>query len=89
MKKTKLLAAFVLVAISTLTGCMDVFVGKVRSYGGKAMVTCYSGEKVIYKGNSTGKVTSPDNSDGYQFVAESDGRLKEVSGNCVIDYIEY
>jgi hypothetical protein len=89
MNPKKLLVVLVLASATTLTGCMDVFVGKVRSYGGQAMVTCYSGEKVIYKGKSTGKVTSPDNSDGYQFVAESDGRLKEVSGNCVIDYIEY
>lgn len=85
----KILLTLTVAFTLTLTGCMDVFVGKVRSYGGKAMVTCYSGEKVIYQGRSTGKVTSPDNSDGYQFVAESDGRLKEVSGNCVIDYIEY
>lgn len=44
---------------------------------------------MIYEGESTGKVSSELSSDGYFFVDKKDGKLKEVSGNCVIEYSEY
>lgn len=36
--------------------------------------------------SSTGKVSSEQDSDGYYFTDAKDKRLKEVSGNCVIQY---
>jgi len=72
-----------------VTGCTDATRGKLFAYGGKASIKCYSGAKLIYEGRSTGKVSSSEQSDGYYFVDAADGKLKEVSGNCIITYIEY
>lgn len=66
-----------------LTGCSDGFVGKLQSFGAKRSIECYSGGKLIYKGTSSGKISSEANSDGYYFLVEP-GKLLEVSGNCVI-----
>jgi hypothetical protein len=52
----------------------------------EARVTCYSGGEVVYDGFSTGKVRSEANSDGYNFKDSHTGRLREVSGDCDIDY---
>lgn len=51
-----------------------------------AQISCYSGGQLIYSGNSEGKVFSESNSDGYTFIAADDGKLKEVSGDCIIRY---
>ena len=85
MKKTLL----VLLATMSLGACTDGQWGKLHAYGGSAKITCYSGGKLIYQGTSTGKIRSEESSDGYYFVDKADHRLKEVSGNCVIDYIQY
>lgn len=72
-----------------LCGCTDGDIGKLSAYGGSANVKCYSADKLIYEGDSTGKVSSSQDSDGYYFVDSSDRKLKEVSGNCVITYESY
>lgn len=69
-----------------LTSCTDARMGKWAAYGGSAHIQCYSGGILIYEGHSTGKVASEANSDGYNFIDKKDGRLKEVSGECVIQY---
>jgi hypothetical protein len=66
--------------------CTDAGCSKLSSLGDRAKISCYSGGKLIYEGESTGKVSSERNSDGYYFKDAEDGRLKEVSGNCVIVY---
>ncbi len=76
----------ILAAIVVLSGCTDATMSKFASLGSSAHITCYSGIKLIYDGYSSGKVKSEVNSDGYYFVDKKDGRLKEVSGNCIIDY---
>jgi len=78
-----------IIALITLSGCTDRGFAKLQAYGGKATIKCYSGTKLIYEGESTGKISSEENSDGYSFVEKSTGKLVEVSGNCVIRYIEY
>ena len=75
--------------MGVMFGCTDGAMGKLSAYGGSANVKCYSAEKLIYDGNSTGKVSSSTQSDGYYFVDKDDGKLKEVSGNCVITYNNY
>lgn len=82
MKKLFLLFGIVLV----IGGCTDAHISKLSSLGSSAKIACYSGGKLIYEGISTGKVVSEENSDGYFFKDEKDGKLKEVSGNCVIVY---
>ena len=82
---------YTLLAIATIaiTGCTDAARGKLFAYGGQAHIKCYSGTTLIYEGTSSGKVNSSESSDGYYFVDAKDNKLKEVSGNCVITYINY
>ncbi len=76
----------VFTAFLTLSGCTDAHMSKMTNLGNSANIKCYSGEKLIFEGNSTGKVVSEANSDGYAFRDMTDNRLKEVSGNCIISY---
>lgn len=69
-----------------LGGCSDADISKITSWGSHARVKCYSGDTVIYEGESTGKVKSEERSDGYFFKDKASGLLMEVSGNCVITY---
>ena len=82
----KMITLMLVLALTMLTGCTDAFMGKFASLGNSATIECYSGGVLIYKGASTGKVSSEESSDGYYFVDKAVGRLKEVSGDCVIDY---
>ena len=81
MKKITLI-----LAILAIAGCTDATRGKLFSLGSSAEIKCYSGGIVIYDGESTGKVRSEENSDGYYFVDKATGATMEVSGNCVITY---
>ena len=51
-----------------------------------AEISCYSGGQLIYSGRTDGKVFSEENSDGYTFISADDGKLKELSGDCIIKY---
>lgn len=76
----------VLLFLILIAGCTDATWSKFVSYGDSATIVCYSGGRVIYRGQSTGKVISEANSDGYYFKDKSDDLFKEVSGNCIITY---
>ena len=80
-------------AISLLlmtTGCSSWRTGLSRTSADwvnrSAQISCYSGGQLIYSGKTNGKVFSESNSDGYTFIAADDGKLKEVSGDCIIKY---
>ena len=77
---------FIVCALIALAGCTDVERAAFNALGDPASVICYSGVEIIYEGRSTGIVTSPDGSDGYQFMDAATKQLTEVSGNCVIRY---
>lgn len=81
--KTGIIGLFVLMA----AGCTDAKFDKLTNFGGAAKVVCYSGTELIYSGESTGKVISEANSDGYSFRDKNTNTLMEVSGNCVISYL--
>lgn len=90
-KRNSILLALSLMAGAALLslllgGCTDATMSKWAALGDPAHIECYSGGKLIYKGQSTGKVVSEANSDGYYFRDQADGLLKEVSGNCIITY---
>jgi hypothetical protein len=70
-------------------GCTDRDMAKLQAYGGSGHITCYSGTKLIFEGDSTGKISSEENSDGYSFVDRKTNKLVEMSGNCVIVYTSY
>ena len=70
--------------VLAITGCTDTDRASLAALGNAHHVVCYSGERVIYEGNSTGRVQSPKESDGWQFEDAKTRLLTEVSGNCVI-----
>ena len=84
MRQTMFIVALAILVI----GCSDATMGKLTSTltGKGADIKCYSGDKLIYEGRSTGKVSSEAQSDGYFFRDAKDNQLKEVSGNCIISY---
>jgi hypothetical protein len=78
----KLLSLFLMSLALLFAGCTD-------ASNGSASVKCYSGNILIYEGESTGIVSNSTESDGYYFIDKKDNLLKEVSGNCIITYKEY
>lgn len=76
---------FVAVALGVaLVGCTDADVGDFTSLGSSGHIVCYSGGKVIYEGDSTGKIDTVTNSDGWQFKDAVTRKFIRVSGQCVI-----
>lgn len=76
----------ILLAMFVSIGCTDATFDKYANLGNSAHITCFSGNIIIYDGFSTGKILSEDKSDGYFFRDKSNGKLMEVSGNCIITY---
>lgn len=77
---------YLLTALFVLCGCTDGVIGKIKSYGKGAVITCYSGGKEIYKGESTGKAFSEQSSDGYYFIDKNTGSMMEISADCKFEY---
>ena len=79
---------FLVLAISTTiavtSGCSDATVAQYTSVGTPGHITCYSGGKVFYEGDSTGKISTEHSSDGWFFKEKSTGNLIRVSGACLI-----
>ena len=67
-----------------LLACSDTYKAKLKSVGEAGHITCYSGGTVIYDGDSTGRVGTVVNSDGWEFMDAKTNRLVRVSGDCLI-----
>lgn len=74
----------VVVMLALLGACSDAEFAKLTQLGEGQHVQCWSGDTVIFEGDSTGKVFSEQGSDGYFFEEAGTGRLLEVSGNCIL-----
>ncbi len=74
----------VMVFVLGLMSCTDTTMAKYTAYGNAHEIKCYSGGVLVYDGRSTGRVQSPNGSDGWQFEDAKTRRLTEVSGTCVI-----
>lgn len=89
-----------LIAGSLILGCTDADRSKFTTLGKRSEAICWSGDKIIFHGISTGRVQDAQGSDGYYAVweivkATGFTRVKRgkkvpftVSGNCVIGYID-
>lgn len=71
-----------IVAIA-IVGCTTATVPK---FGSDACIRCYSGGAVIYEAMTNGKPRSVSTSNGYFFREKESGKLREVSGDCIIMY---
>lgn len=65
--------------------CTDATRSSIGSFGNPAMVKCYSGGKIIYDGESSGRVSSTEYSDGWEFRDKKSGKFIRVSGDCVVE----
>ncbi|MGF1485915.1 MAG: hypothetical protein ACFBSE_02255 [Prochloraceae cyanobacterium] len=73
-----------------ISSCSSVQTNMSRTFADwtnrEAYIKCYSGGKLIFDSESDGKVFSEKDSDGYVFIDKKDGKLKEVSGDCIVNY---
>ncbi len=74
---------YVLVLLA-LVGCTDTDKAGWSALGEPGDIECFSGGKSIFKGRSTGKIQTVDNSDGWEFKDEATGKFIRVSGACLI-----
>lgn len=85
IKISCLLLAFGVLLV-VLDGCsFNSQLAQLTSLGSDAKVTCYSGDRVIYDGYSSGKVSTENASDGWFFKDKKTGSLVRISGSCVIE----
>ncbi len=73
-----------LVALVALGGCKGADLAQFKSLGSRHHITCYSGGKVIWEGDSTGNISNEAHSDGFYFRDEKTQKLVELSGQCVV-----
>ena len=70
--------------ILALLACTDAQIAARKALGEAGHITCYSGGQVIYDGDSTGKILTEEQSDGWFFMDSKTQRLVRVSGDCLI-----
>ena len=66
-------------------GCTDASMADLSSYGKHHIIKMYNGGKLVAQWESTGKVTSMENSDGWQFMDSKTGKLVRVGGDVIIE----
>ena len=86
MQKLKLTVA--LLFALTLQNCTDSQTAKLTGFGNKYRIEVVSGGQIIRTYESTGKVSSEKDSDGYFFKDAQTGKLVEVSGQVIITQID-
>lgn len=82
--KTIICVVVVLSMTFFFSGCTDAERSSLSAFGDAAHITCYSGGKVIYEGDSTGKIATVSGSDGWEFRDAKTHKFIRVSGQCVI-----
>ena len=83
MKKSMLFMVSLATSISFF-GCTDAQKKQISSLGSTGEIVCYSGGKEIYRGRSTGKISTEGHSDGWFFEEEGSHKLVRISADCVI-----
>ena len=74
---------FVLLVVG-LGGCTDATKASLFALGNPGHITCYSANTVILDTESTGKIATVEQSDGWEFKDAKDGKFVRVTGPCVI-----
>ena len=73
------------IACCVLGGCFDAQRAQYSAIGSKFRVTLYSGGEAIRSWESTGKVLTETDSDGWYFTDAKTGKLVRLSGDVVIE----
>lgn len=75
---------FGLLLVVCAFGCTDTMKASLSAYGSPGHIVCYSGTQKIYEGDSTGRIATVDNSDGWEFKEKGTDNFIRVTGACVI-----
>jgi hypothetical protein len=67
-----------------ILACTDTDRASIVAFGSPGHIQCYSGGALIYEGDSTGRIQTVTNSDGWEFQEAKTGKFVRVSGACVI-----
>jgi hypothetical protein len=67
-----------------LVGCTDAERAQLGAYGSPGHIICYSGGVKFYEGDSTGKISTESQSDGWYLKERGTNDLIRVSGACLI-----
>jgi hypothetical protein len=70
-----------------LTSCSDANMASIHALGQERKITCYSGGKVIYTGQTSGKLENESNSNGFYFKDKNTGKLIEIEADCIIEQL--
>lgn len=81
---TAIVLIFMILILFLTLGCTDAKRAKLGAIGSSGHITCYSGGKVIYEGDSTGVISTEHQSDGWYFNEKGSNQLIRVSADCVI-----
>lgn len=76
-----------LIAVSLLAlccGCKSATRAQLFSLGSRHHIACYSGDRLIYEGDSPGNISNEGQSDGWYWQDEKTGKLVEATGPCII-----
>ncbi len=89
-RKTLVFATLFFTISLPLVGCSSVQSDWTRftanAVNAPAFVECYSGGKLIFKGESATKPISERDSDGYFFKDAQSRKFVEISGDCIFSY---
>ena len=77
-----------LIMLLTLISCTDADMASMKSYGSKFNIKMYNGGVLVGSWTSTGKVSSMQNSDGWEFMDKTTGKLVRVGGDVIIEEAE-
>ncbi len=89
-KKTLIFATIIFALSLPLVGCSSLqsswtrFTANIANT--PAFVECYSGGKLIFRGESATKPISERDSDGYFFKDAQTEKFVEISGDCIFTY---
>jgi len=83
MSVKRLLIIF-LIVLAPLMGCTQAEIKDAITIGRPGIVKLYSGGQLVEQWESTGKIISEENSDGWKFVDKKTKKLIRVSGTVVI-----
>lgn len=73
------------IVLTALAACTDAELAQMSALGNEGHIRCFSGGKLIYEADSTGKIATEDKSDGWYLKDKRTGLLVRVSGDCVIE----
>ena len=79
------LACLVVVTGWWSMGCTDATMASIGAYGSEHHIRMFNGGKLVAEWYSTGKVTSIDGSDGWQFMDKKTRKLVRVGGDVIIE----